>query len=128
MILEAAALCLALNIYHEARGEPEFGQTMVGIVTLNRAEWKPNNVCNVVYEPLQFSWTLAPEQYGVHEAPAWDQAQRIAVMLLDIPPMLYDKGLMAADHYHADYIAPPEWAKDMERVGQIGRHIFYRSK
>jgi len=30
-------------------------------------------------------------------------------------------------HYHADYVSP-YWGKKIDRVGQIGRHIFYRSE
>ena len=52
-------LCMATNIYHEARGEPEAAQFMVGFVTMNRVRdprW-PNTVCKVVYQPGQFIWT-----------------------------------------------------------------------
>ena len=51
--------CLAMNIYHEARGERMEGQIAVAQVTLNRAaheEW-PSTICDVVYQPKQFSWT-----------------------------------------------------------------------
>ena len=59
MIAEAL-LCLTLNVYHEARGEPFLGQVAVAEVTLNRVDdlrW-PDTVCEVVYQPYQFSWTL----------------------------------------------------------------------
>lgn len=52
-------MCLATNIYHEARGEPEAGQFLVGFVTMNRVRdprW-PGSVCKVVYQPGQFIWT-----------------------------------------------------------------------
>ena len=51
-------MCLATNIYFEARGEPEAGQFMVGFVTMNRVYDKrfPNTVCGVVYQPGQFIW------------------------------------------------------------------------
>ena len=53
-------LCLADNIYFEARGEPEAGQFLVGFITLNRvrdSRW-PNDICKVVYQPGQFNWTF----------------------------------------------------------------------
>lgn len=131
MILEAAALCLALNIYHEARGEAPIGQVMVGVVTLNRADWKPENVCNEVYAPRQFSWTMQPALYRVDEPRAWGIASSIAAELIQASPVTVEAqfGVLGlADHYHADYVSPPAWAHDMERVGQIGRHIFYREK
>ena len=52
-------LCMATNIWHESRGEPEAGMFMVGFVTLNRVNdprW-PGTVCKVVYQPGQFLWT-----------------------------------------------------------------------
>ena len=51
--------CLAMNIYHESRGERLEGQIAVAQVTINRMEhtkW-PSTICEVVYQPKQFSWT-----------------------------------------------------------------------
>ena len=30
-------------------------------------------------------------------------------------------------HYHADYVNP-SWGRKIDRIGKIGRHIFYTSK
>jgi spore germination cell wall hydrolase CwlJ-like protein len=30
-----------------------------------------------------------------------------------------------ATHYHADYVSP-KWAPELDLVGSIGMHIFYR--
>lgn len=58
--------CLALNIYFEARGEPERGELAVGHVVMNRllTHRFANNICDVVYQQgtaskldCQFSWT-----------------------------------------------------------------------
>src|SRR3569832_1942068 len=57
MILATAAMCLALNIYHEARGENIAGQYAVAMVTMNRAKHDKSKVCGVVLKPHQFSWT-----------------------------------------------------------------------
>jgi len=57
--------CLALNIYFEARGEPESGQVAVGHVVMNRVASSrfPGTVCDVVQQGgslrrnrCQFSW------------------------------------------------------------------------
>ena len=44
--------CLALNIYHEARGSNFADQLAVADVVLNRVDDAryPNSVCNVVYD------------------------------------------------------------------------------
>jgi len=56
--------CLALTIYHEARGESERGKLAVGHVVMNRTRSVlfPANVCDVVRQGgqqlhrCQFSW------------------------------------------------------------------------
>ena len=51
--------CMALNIYHEARGEEPLGQVAVAQVVMNRVQhdWFPDTICDVVYQGSQFSWT-----------------------------------------------------------------------
>ena len=51
-MLKTALMCLALNIYFEARNESIAGQIAVAEVTLNRVASKnyPNNVCGVIYQ------------------------------------------------------------------------------
>ena len=31
-----------------------------------------------------------------------------------------------ADHYYADYIAAPKWARGRTPTARIGRHLFFR--
>ena len=51
--------CMTANIYHEARGESIKGQYAVAHVTMNRVhhEQFPDTVCEVVFQPKQFSWS-----------------------------------------------------------------------
>jgi len=53
--------CLAVNIYHEARGETQKGKLAVAHVTVNRVKSKrfPNTVCDVVYQAQYSEWWLA---------------------------------------------------------------------
>lgn len=55
---QAEIACLALNIYHEARGEGIKGMRAVASVVMNRVRSKlfPDTVCDVVSQPAQFSW------------------------------------------------------------------------
>src|SRR5579859_5098594 len=57
---EREVKCLAKNIFEEAGAEPDAGKEAVGLVTLFRSLSKkyPDTVCGVVYQRLQFSWTL----------------------------------------------------------------------
>ncbi|CAM5540920.1 hypothetical protein TMEC54S_00387 [Thauera mechernichensis] len=134
-MIEMAITCLALNLYHEARGEPEIGQWAVAQVTMNRAENDPAKVCDTVFKPRQFSWTNrlveAPtpeirraraENYMPREAEAWELAKKIARRTLQGRGRNVVGG---ATHYHADYVAP-RWASTFSQVAQIGSHVFYR--
>ena len=61
-MIETALLCLALNVYFEARSEPIAGKIAVAEVTLNRVASQdyPNTICEVVLQENQngcsFSW------------------------------------------------------------------------
>lgn len=134
MILTTALMCMALNIYHEARGEPIAGQHAVALVTMNRAETN-DNVCDTVLAPKQFSWTnnlivktkrgYALTKGGVpKDKNAWESAVFTARLALNgkLPDFT-----LGATHFHADYVSP-YWAPKMVRLNLhgVGRHIFYR--
>lgn len=117
--------CLAMNIYHEARGESVEGQLAVAHVTTNRvkhSEWS-DNICDVVYQPKQFSWTFTIKDQTPREDDAWNQANIIArdVMLGNTTDPTD-----GAVFYHTDYVNP-FWAQRPETkvVKVIGTHIFY---
>jgi spore germination cell wall hydrolase CwlJ-like protein len=120
-MLEAALLCMALNIYHEAdKKEPIEGMFAIGQTTLNRAERKPEKVCAAVQAPRQFSWTLKPPP--VVDDAAWRNAQAVARLTFHMADFTG-----GATHFHALYISP-YWKPDMAPLGQWGNHIFYKVK
>ena len=75
-----ALTCIALAVYFEARSEPIAIQQMVADVVLNRVEDKryPNDVCAVVWEPKQFSWTHDGKSDIPRNRKAWVTAQAVA--------------------------------------------------
>jgi spore germination cell wall hydrolase CwlJ-like protein len=127
-------LCLAKNIYYEARGEPAAGQYAVAEVTMNRVASGryADTVCGVVYQknwdPIRkryvgaFSWTELDElpALGGEE---WLRALTIAqsVYYGREEPVLAATALF----YHATYIKP-DWANTKRQVARIGGHVFYR--
>jgi spore germination cell wall hydrolase CwlJ-like protein len=120
MITEAAIICLALNIYHEARGEPIEGQIAVSLVVLNRAKKARTSACREIYRPEQFSWTKnLPPVRNQRLLKKLRITARHATRLRD-----YTGG---ADHYHAAHVFP-EWARRMQYVGRWGNHLFYKEK
>lgn len=123
--------CLALNIYFEARNQSVRGQRAVARVTLNRvdADNYPDTICEVVWQPRQFSWThdgLSDTPGGnALENEAWALAQDVAISSLENHYVgLYDP-TYGATHYHANYVNP-RWANSFAQLTSIGEHVFYK--
>ena len=123
--------CLALNIYHEARGESSVGQLAVGMVTLNRvkSDRYPNTICKVVWQRGQFSWTHDGKSDRPYNKTAWKQSQVIAAFLYKDylnfikmhPDIDFTKGAL---YYYAPDLANPYWANKMNITAVIGSHVF----
>lgn len=126
--------CLAKNIYWEAASEPFEGKVAVAQVTINRVNDGrfANDICSVVYQKnfvydkiiCQFSWFcetnhLVRMPYPKH----YEESEAVAKKVL-LEGYRLD-GMKDALYYHADYVNP-QWKK--EKIGKIGRHIFYREK
>lgn len=127
LVTQAGLICLAMNVYHEARSEPTLGQVAVAEVTMNRVESDryPDNVCDVVWQRRQFSWTHDGKSDTPRDADAWAEAQRIAMMVAGSRDVSFVDAEMT--HYHADYVSP-YWAESYEQVAVVGAHIFYKQK
>lgn len=125
-----ALRCLTQAVYYEAAVEPLQGRRGVAQVILNRMRHPayPHSVCGVVYQGserrtgCQFSFTCDGSLLRAPSAGPWRQAEEIARAALagQIEP-----SVGTATHYHADYVLP-KWAFQLGKIGQIGRHIFYR--
>ncbi len=116
--------CLALNIYHEGRGEARQGQVAIAAVTMNRVNSKyyPDTVCEVVWQRKQFSWThVASKFHSVTDQEAWRQSLALAQAFLD-GGKVTEVG--NATHYHASSVQP-YWASEDKLVARVGNHYFY---
>ena len=117
--------CLALNIYHEARGESLEGQAAVAHVTINRVnhEWFPNSICQVVYQSSQFSWVHQRRNHTPQDTEAWNRALLIANSFIEGEFSSFDP-TEGATFYHAVHVNPP-WNNQMELIDTVGVHEFY---
>lgn len=126
MLLETTILCLALNIFHEARAEPEAGRIEVALVTINRSEESGKNVCDVIKEPGQFSWYIPGQKLKapLRELAAWRQS------LIDAQIAYYK--LRHIDERNSLYFhikgRNPVWRKYKKPTITIGNHVFYTDK
>ncbi|MDD9811788.1 MAG: cell wall hydrolase [Gammaproteobacteria bacterium] len=117
-------VCLAMNIYHEGRGESARGQAAIAAVTMNRLRSPryPNSVCQVVWQRKQFSWTLLHSRHHViDDAQAWRRAMNIAQLFLGGARLAL---VSEATHYHTVDVQP-FWSKNIPALVMIGKHVFY---
>jgi N-acetylmuramoyl-L-alanine amidase len=117
-------VCLAKNIYYEARGEPLIGRIAVAFVVLNRAQVSSTrlNLCDVVYKRCQFSWTCA-RKYAIVEEDAWVDAQKVAGAVLQKGNKIKDP-THGARFYHRIELNP-RWTRDFKFAIRYGDHLFY---
>ena len=131
--------CLALNIYHEARGESQAGKLAVAHVTLNRVEhYKyPDTICGVVTQgrhyvnwkgntmpvkhKCQFSWYCDGRSDTVQDDSAWAQSIDLA---FDVIMGITTDNTHGATHYYNPNKADPYWAEQYAMTAQHGNHVF----
>ena len=144
--LHKQIICMADNIYWEARNQPVKGMWAVALVTDNRVGDPRfrNSQCEVIkqgptskwwYEkhgkvvPIrhrcQFSWYCDGKS---DEIPLYDiDVYRIALAIAQkVFFGSYSKDITkGATHYHADYVFPA-WRKQKTKTLVVANHIFYR--
>jgi hypothetical protein len=122
------AHCIAVAVYHEARGESLEGQLAVAQVILNRAGSGkyPPGWCDTVKQPWQFSFVnpRTGRYPAVNESSAaWRKAVGITrLAIAGAYPSVTEDVLW----YHATYVSPG-WGRRLSRADKIGTHIFYRA-
>ena len=120
--------CLTEAVYWEARGEGAAGMAAVAQVVLNRVRHPafPKTVCGVVYQGAsdggcQFSFACEAHS-SPSEDDAWRRARQIASRALS-GHVMTEVG--QATNFHAVSVTPG-WMTSLQKVAQIGSHIFYR--
>lgn len=90
----------------------------------------PDTVCDVVYQNqdllnrCQFSFACDGIADVVTDRRAFELAEQIAMAVTAGKIFLPD--VASSTHYNATYVSP-SWSRSMERMTQIGSHIFYRT-
>ena len=140
--VSATLVCLAMNVYFEARSEPLAGQIGVTQVVMNRVFDKryPNTACEVIKQgptrpswkdrtisyPVknrcQFSWYCDGKADVITDEKAWNTALAVAHGVYN--NNVHDQ-VNGATHYHAYYVKPG-WASQKTPTAYIGDHLFYR--
>ena len=141
-------VCMADNIYWEARNQPVKGMWAVALVTDNRVgdDRFPNSHCEVIKQgptskwwfekhgkivPIrhrcQFSWYCDGKSDVIphYDKDVYDVATDIATKIFYGPYLLLGDFTDGATFYHADYVYPA-WAKVKIKTIKVGRDIFYK--
>ena len=143
IVFKDDVLCMAKNIYHEARGEPTIGQVAVGYVTKNRvsSDRFPNDVCDVVYQgpisrwwleqkgkivPLryqcQFTWWCDGKDDTINtRSTAWANSLKVAIKVITDH---VDDPTGGATYYYNFHIASPAWGRVFVTSATLGNHVF----
>lgn len=132
MARRTATDCLTSAIYYEAGYELNQGKRAVAQVILNRVRHPayPKTICGVVYQGserktgCQFTFTCDGSLARRPARDRWEQARLIAIGAIT---GAVEPSVGMATHYHANYVMP-YWAPSLDKVSQIGTHIFYRWK
>ena len=119
-------ICLAKNIYFEASNQSYMGQQAVAFVTLNRVTSRlyPNNICDVVWQPKQFSWTHDGKSNNPRSVKYFSVAMAAAIYVYSNYGRVKDP-TRGAIMYHAVYISP-WWNRYYKPTVIIGDHIFLK--
>lgn len=119
-------ICLAKNIYFEANDQSYIGQQAVAWVTLNRVYSGdyPNNICDVVFQHKQFSWTIDGKYRTPRSVKRFSVAVAAAIHVYSNYGRIKDP-TEGATMYHTVYIEP-YWHHDYTPTVIIGDHIFLK--
>lgn len=118
--------CLAKNIYFEARNQSFMAQKAVAFVTLNRVEDDkyPDDICSVVWQDSQFSWTNDGKPDTPKNLEAWSVAMSAALYVYQNYGSVYDP-TRGAVMYHTVRVHP-YWCNYYTITVIIGDHVFYK--
>jgi urease beta subunit len=121
--------CLTQAVYYEARGEGVEGMRAVAQDILNRVRHPayPKSICGVVYQgayqrtSCQFRFVCNGAMGAPVESWAWRRAKSVADAALDGYVMT---AVGTSTSFHTTGVKPG-WGRTMDKVAQIGSHIFY---
>lgn len=138
------AMCLAQNIYYEARNEDAAGQYAVAHVTLNRVNDPrfPKTVCEVVKQAkfannrkLQcaFSWYCennpgnvpVKDKNGNPNQAIIDQFETASRIAIETLAGTAEDNTNGATYFHNQFVHPV-WTKELIKTMKIGNHNFYK--
>jgi spore germination cell wall hydrolase CwlJ-like protein len=104
-------LCLALAMYHEARGESEAERLAVAEVVYNRAVHTDSTICGTIWADngSQFQWVKSSDTIVPRELAVWQTVQFSALRFARHRPTDSTHG---ATNFYNPLLCSPDWANE----------------
>lgn len=130
-------MCLALNTYHESRGESTAGRLATMNVVVNRVEdgrW-PSSICEVVKQSKKtkdgkivknrcaFSWYCDGEDDEPQDTEFFNSIHEEALRFLENPDRV---DITDGALYYHNVNAYPTWRSTLNKTARIDNHFFYK--
>lgn len=110
-------MCLALTVYHEARGSIQEDMFGVAQVAMNRTrdDRLPKTICKVIWQRGQFAWTMNKSLLRTKlEIECWRRSQMIAYLVYSDSSLIdHTDGAVGFQRYSSKAKIP----KDAIRIG-----------
>ena len=117
-------LCLALNLYHEARGSTLADIRGVAWVTRNRVESSGRSYCRIIWEPGQYSWTVRSIRSLLpREIESWNRMVRISQ---EVIAGTVSDPTGGANTFYLRHLGTPSWTRRGTGRITIGAHTYVR--
>lgn len=122
--------CLALAMYHEARGEGTVGMKSVAFVIHNRVNSGryPTSYCSVILQRSQFSFTADRNPDNIKSWDSFAKALALSVELLDNNGFETEKSPVGSAMYFHSLRKASNWvyASGRKFIATIGNHHFFK--
>jgi spore germination cell wall hydrolase CwlJ-like protein len=122
--------CLALAMYHEARGEGQIGMLAVAFVIHNRmiSGKYPTDFCQVILQKSQFSFTSDSRPDNITDWKSYEKILALAVDLVQNGGFQRLTSPVGAALYFNSFNFTGRWAyaRAKQLVVTIGRHHFFK--
>ncbi len=125
--------CMICNCFYETRGEPLEGKVAINLVALSRlndienlrrTRYNHRNVCEVIYEPDQFSWT---PKMGTSTIRTSTEPAAVKECVQSVDYITQFSNIRGPLWFHAKSVFP-KWSRRLNRVTAIDNHIFFSAR
>ena len=122
----AEYICLALNIYYEVRGSTLKDKIASSYTVFNRMKTRGyDSVCDVIFEPYQYSWTMRKNNLSKLDLKSWKESQLLAYHLLKEDGFQRLSSYFVAEHYLRKELKNNfSWSRSAVHEVLVNEHLY----